>query len=94
MSLLTNKLYLTRPHTSENIGDPCLLELKGSAVSIEIFGSKDETNTITELTPQGEIIEEEGSYPLFALPRYVVFVGTADKINVEGYDLTEIKDIS
>lgn len=92
MSLLTGKLYLARPHTSENIGDPCLLELNGN-VSIEIYGSKDEVDTVSELTIQAEIIEEDGSYPLFGLPRYVSFVGTADRINVEGYDLTEIKDI-
>lgn len=94
MALLVNKLYFARPHTTENIGDPLILELKGSSVNIQIYGSRDEVDTIAELTNQAELFTTEGSYPLFGLPRYVVFVGTADKINIEGYDLTYIKDMS
>lgn len=88
-----NKLYFAKAHTSLNIGELILLELKGN-VSIQIFGSKDEQDTVLELTPQTELLVEDFEYTLTRLPRYVAFVGTADRINIEGYDLTEIKDIS
>lgn len=89
MAILPGKLYLTRDRLSE----PTLLELKGN-VSIEIFGSLNEQNTVADLTSQSELLTVEKEYTLTGLPRYVAFIGTADRINVEGYDLTYIKDIS
>lgn len=89
MAIELNKLYLTRPHTQHNIGDPLLVELQGANVSVIMYGSKDKPATLTDLVPIAEELTEAGAYPLFALPRYVVFTGTADLINVEGYDLTD-----
>ncbi len=87
------KLYLTKAHTADDRGDPVLLELKGN-VNIMIYGSLNEKDTVEELTPQiEEAITKDLEYTLTGLPRYVVFVGTADIINVQGYDLTFIKNI-
>jgi hypothetical protein len=91
--ILPNKLYLTKPHTTKNISAFVLLELKGN-VNIQIFGSKNEKDTISELTLQAEPFDKDGEYTLYRLPRYVAFIGTSDIIEIEGYDLTEIKDIS
>ncbi len=83
------KLYLTR----DLVGKPTLLELKGN-VSIQVFGSLNEKDTVADLTPQTYVLTEDEEYPLNGLPRYVAFIGTADRINVEGYGLTYVKDIS
>jgi hypothetical protein len=87
-----NKLYRTQAHTQYNKAARPLLELKGN-VSITIYGSKDEYLNLSDLTPQTALLTGDQERSLFALPRYVGFIGTADRINIEGYDLTEIEDI-
>lgn len=83
------KLYLTK----DRLREPTLLELKGN-VSIQVFGSLNEKDTVADLTIQTPLLTDDEEYTLTGLPRYVAFIGTADRINVEGYDLTYIKDIS
>lgn len=92
----TGKLYLAKAHTSQSIGQTARLELHG-VTSIIIYGSELEESAlsdITDMTPATEELTEDFYYPLDTLPKYITFVGTATGINVAGYDLTEIKDIS
>ena len=69
-----------------------MLELKGN-VSIQVYGSKDVYLDLSDLTVQTTLLTGDQERVLFTLPRYVAFIGTADRINVEGYDLLEIGDI-
>ena len=93
MDLETGKLYLTKPHTKANIGQVALLELNG-VTSCTIYGSKDQQADVASMTPATEAITEDFYQTLSALPRYITFVGTVTRINIEGYDLVEIGDIS
>lgn len=90
------KLYLTKPHTSQDIGQTARIELKGT-VNLVVYGSEEEESTlvnVTDLTPASDTITEDSYYPFDTLPKYVAFIGTADRINVGGYDLVFIKNIS
>lgn len=96
MAIETGKLYLTKAHTSANIGQTAIIELKGT-VSLTVYGSeKDESElaAVTDLTPASEALTEDFYYPFDTLPKYIAFIGTADRINVAGYDLTFVKNIS
>ena len=93
MATTVGKLYLTKAHTSANIGQTARIELKGT-VNLVVYGSEEEKDTVAELTPASEALTEDFYYPFDTLPKYVAFIGTADIINVGGYDLTYIKDIS
>jgi len=91
-----NKLYLTKPHTSANIGQTARIELKGT-VSLTVYGSELEPAlllTVADLTPVSDPLTEDFYYAFDTLPKYIAFIGTSDRINVAGYDLTYIKDIS
>jgi hypothetical protein len=93
---VVGKLYLANAHSSANIGQTARLELKGT-VNLTIYGSEEAEEVlinVSNMTPVSEILNEDFYYPLDTLPKYVAFIGTADRINVGGYDLTEIKDIS
>lgn len=89
----TGKLYLTKAHTSQNIGQTALVELKGT-VNLIIYGSQTEQDDVASLTPASLTLTDDFYYPTDTLPKYVAFIGTADRINVAGYDLTFIKNIS
>lgn len=92
----TGKLYLTKAHTSANIKQVVSVELKGT-VNLIVYGSEEEADdldNVTDLTPASEALTDDSYYPFYTLPKYVAFIGTADRINVSGFDLTYIKDIS
>lgn len=91
MQLQTNKLYLASPHTKLNTAQNVPLELSGN-VNLEIKGSFEKTLVESELT-FAAAFSESGFQTLFYFPKYVAFVGTADKINVVGYDFTLIGDL-
>ena len=83
--LETGKLYLTKAHTSANIGQTARLELHG-VTSVIIFGSELDDSVlddITDMTPATEELTEDFYYPLDTLPKYISFVGTVDSINTE-----------
>lgn len=92
MAITVGKLYSVKASTSQNIGQTARLELKGT-VNLIIYGSEDMSLTQTDLTPVSEAITEDFYYPLDTLPTYVAFVGTADRINVGGYELTLVGDL-
>jgi hypothetical protein len=90
------KLYLTKAHTSANIGQTARVELKGT-VNLIVYGSEGEATDITDetdMTPASGALTEDFYYPFDTLPKYIAFVGTSDLINVSGYDLTYIKDLA
>lgn len=90
------KLYLTKAHTSNNIKQIASVELKGT-VNLIVYGSEEEPSAlvnVSDLTPISDSLTEDSYYPFYTLPKYVAFIGTADRINVSGYDLTYVKDIS
>lgn len=90
----TGRLYLIGPHSSANIANTGLLELHG-VTSIKVYGSKDPQDDIASMTPATIEITEDFYQTLSAVPRYIAFVGTATRINLEGYDVIEdIKAIS
>lgn len=97
MSIATGKLYLATVHTINNIGQTARVELRG-VTSVTLYGTDTEdTDSITDetdLTPVSEAITDDFFYPFDTLPRYIAFVGTVDLINVRGYDLTYIKDLT
>lgn len=88
------KLYSVLAHTSNNIGQTARLELRGT-VSIDIYGSEELPATLSEMSLVTEdTLVSDSYYALDTLPTYISFVGTSDTINVGGYDLTLIGDIS
>jgi hypothetical protein len=93
MAITVGKLYSTLAHSSANIGQTARLELKGT-VNLIIYGSEDLQTSVANMTPVSETITDDFYYPLDTLPTYIAFIGTADRINVGGYDLTEIDDIA
>jgi hypothetical protein len=97
MSIETGKLYLVNPHSSQNIGKTARLELRG-VTSVIIYGTDEkDTDSITDendLTLVSEVITDDFFYPLDTLPTYIAFVGTVTLINITGYDLTYIKDLT
>ncbi len=89
------KLYLTKAHTSQQIGQTARVELRGT-VSLTVYGSEGEADDITgstDMTPASGALTEDFYYPFDTLPKYIAFVGTSDLIDVSGYDLTYIKDL-
>lgn len=91
----TGKLYLVKTHTTANIGQTAIVELKGN-VSLVIYGTEEEPENVTDfndLTPVSQALIADFYYPLDTLPKYIAFIGTADRINVAGYDLELIKDL-
>jgi len=94
MTIETGKLYSAKAHSSANIGQTARLELRGT-VSIDIYGSEDEPAALADMSlVTTDTLAEDSYYALDTLPTYVSFVGTSDVINVGGYDLTLIDDIS
>lgn len=94
MTIETGKLYLVSDQSTVTNQRSVLLELAGATVDIMIYGSQDMSLTQTDLVPQlEENLTTELEYTLSSLPRYVAFVGTVTKINVEGRKLTEIGDL-
>ena len=96
MAIETGKVYLTKAHTSQLLGQTARVELHG-LTSIIIYGTEDEpgeTIGVSDLTPATEELTDDFYYPLDTLPKYVAFVGTVTKINVTGYDLVYIKDLT
>jgi len=93
MAIVVGKLYSVKPHTISNIGQTARLELKGS-VNLIVYGSEDIQTSVANLTPCCEAITADGYYPFDTLPTYIAFIGTATRINVGGYELTEIGNIS
>ena len=67
------------------------LEISGN-VNLEILGSFTETLVQSELLSAAKFTSN-GFQTLYYLPKYIAFVGTADKINVLGYDLTLIGNL-
>lgn len=94
MTIETGKLYLVSDQSTVTNQRPVLLELAGATVDIMIYGSQDMSLTQTDLVAQlEENMTEAMEYTLATLPRYVAFVGTVTKINVEGRKLTLIGDL-
>ncbi len=93
----TGKLYLTKAHTTANIAQTVTIELKGT-VNLIIYGSEEKESLlvdVTDLTPVTDTIVGDSYYPFFSpMPKYIAFIGTADRINPVGLDLTYIKDIT
>ncbi|MDA3953114.1 MAG: hypothetical protein PF485_05675 [Bacteroidales bacterium] len=95
MAIVTGKLYLTKAHSSSNIGQTARIELHG-VTSVIVYGTENEPSTVTNaasLTPASEALTEDSYYPFDTLPKYIAFVGTVTTINVAGYDLTYVKDL-
>ena len=89
MAIAVGKLYSVKASTTFQIGQTARIELKGT-VSLIIYGSEEIQTSVANLTPVSEAITADGFYPCDTLPTYIAFIGTADRINVGGYDLTEI----
>jgi hypothetical protein len=89
--IATGKLYSTAPSCSQNIGKTARLQLKGS---VRIYGSEDLPAAIANMTPVSDTLTDSYYYALDTLPTYIAFVGTATVINIGGYTLTEIGNIS
>ena len=94
MALATGKLYSVKASTSQQIGKTARLELKGSPLSITVYGSEDPQTSVANMTPCTDELTESSYYTLDTLPTYIAFIGTATRINISGYDLTLIRDIS
>lgn len=90
---VVGKLYSVKAHSSANIGQTARVELRGT-VNLVIYGSEDEPATVSVMTPVSETLTDDFYYALDTLPKFIAFVGTADLINVAGYDLTLIGDIA
>lgn len=94
MAIETGKLYLVKDISTATNQRPVLLELAGDTVDIMIYGSQDESLTQTDLVPQlEENLITALEYTLSGLPKYVAFVGTVTKINVEGRELELVGDL-
>jgi hypothetical protein len=97
MAAETGKLYLVADHSSVTNERPVILELKGT-VDLMIYGSNEEVSTlvnVTDLTPcLLENLTDDLVSALSGMPRYIAFIGTADRIIVQDKDLTYVKDIS
>jgi hypothetical protein len=94
MAIEIGKLYLVEDISTATNQRPVLLELAGATVDIMIYGSQDESLTQADLVPQlTENLTEAMGYTLSNMPKYVAFVGTVTKINVEGRKLVEIGDL-
>lgn len=91
--LETGKLYSVKTNTLNDIGQTARIELKGT-VNLIVYGSEDEQDTVSELTAVSEALTADSYYSFDTLPKYIAFIGTADRINVGGYILTYVKDIS
>lgn len=92
------KLYLATPSSSANIGGRGMatIEIKGN-VNLIVYGSEEAEASIlavSDMTPASDSIGADFYQTFYKLPKYVAFIGTADRINVTGYDLTEIKAIT
>ena len=87
------KLYLTKTISLNNIGQTSRIELNGT-VSLTVYGSEDEQANVAAMTPVSEALTADFYYPFDTLPKYIAFIGTADRINVSGYSLEYVKDIS
>ena len=90
----TGKLYLAKPSCSENIGKTARLELKGATLNVIVYGSEDLQTSVANMTACTDALTDESYYTLDTLPTYIAFIGTADRINIGGYDLTLIGNIS
>jgi len=96
MAILTNKLYRVQPNTSAENESPRLVEIKGN-VNLTIYGTEEKEEDITavaDMTPASEAISADFYQALSNVPEYIAFIGTADRINLRGYDYKYIKDIS
>lgn len=96
MSIETGKLYLAKAHSSQYIGHELAVELNG-AVNITLYGTNKDVADITsisDLVQMSDPLSQPFYYLTKPLPKYILFVGTADTINVIGYDLTYSKDIA
>jgi hypothetical protein len=91
------KLYLTSTHTTANIGQTVSVEIKGT-VNLIVYGTENDPSTVTDendLTAASEALTYDSYYPFYTpLPKYIAFVGTADLINISGYELTYVKDLT
>ena len=89
------KLYLTKAHTVANIKQIASIEIKGT-VNLIVYGTENEASTVTDendLTAASETLTDDSYYPFYTLPKYIAFVGTADLINISGYELTFVKNL-
>jgi hypothetical protein len=94
MAIATGKLYSVKASTTLNVGKTARLELKGSPLSIIVYGSEELQDSVANMTACTEELTESSYYSLDTLPTYIAFIGTATRINIGGYDLTLVGDIS
>lgn len=95
--MVVDKLYkLTVQDYRGNTDPTAILLLKGITSDVGVLGRQalpaSQADMINLLN--GDAIAADGAYTFDLLPRYICFTGAVDSIELVGYSIEEIGDIS